>query len=148
MRELHNISAGHNCGEGVLIKTRVKKLRPIRAAPNLIVNAEARQRDPAGPRVAPESSHGWPCLRGTFLAFWPVTDQPASSIKRRKRAVKLGNFTALTLRRMGAYPIKRWPEERALGLAQPSDRSLLACWPPGGNLVNPMGYERTGEARD
>ena len=70
----------------------------------------------------------------------------ACSIKR-KRAVKLGGFTALPFRRRGRISIERWPEERAWGSRGRSDRNVLAhACRPAKNLAGPMGHERTGEA--
>jgi len=71
----------------------------------------------------------------------------ACLIKQRKQAVKLGGFTALTLPTEGGRnSIERWPEERALWPAWPSDRSMLGHAHAAGKiLADPMGHERTGE---
>ena len=65
----------------------------------------------------------------------------------KKAAVKLGDFTALTLPTEGASPSKG-----AAGGSEPSDRRgppTKACWlMPSGILADLMGHERTGEAHD
>jgi hypothetical protein len=70
----------------------------------------------------------------------------ACSIKRRKRAVKLGGFTALTLPTEGGVFHRKVAGGTSLRLARPSDRSLLVH--AEGTLVDPTGHERTGEAHD
>ena len=56
-------------------------------------------------------------------------------------------FSGLPFRRRGRNSIERWPEERALGPAWSSDRSLLGQAHAAGKiLADPMGHERTGEA--
>jgi hypothetical protein len=72
--------------------------------------------------------------------------RPACSIKRRKRAVKLGGFTALTLPTEGGVFHRKVAGGTSLRLARPSDRSLLVH--AEGTLVDPTGHERTGEAHD
>ena len=65
--------------------------------------------------------------------------------KRRKRAVKQGNLTALTFRRRGAYFHRKAAGGASLGAR--SDRSLLGHAHAAGKiLADPMGHERTGEA--
>ena len=74
----------------------------------------------------------------------------ACSIKQRKRAVKLGNLTALTLpTEGGVFPSKGSRRSKPWG---PRGPPTEACWlmlTRGGKiLADPMGHERTGEAHD
>ena len=67
----------------------------------------------------------------------------------KKAAVKLGDFTALTLPTEGGVFHRKVAGGTSLRLARPSDRSLLAHAHAAGKiLADPMGHERTGEAHD
>jgi len=71
---------------------------------------------------------------------------PLRLLKRRKRTVKLGDFTALTLPTEGAHSIERQPKRASLRThAALRPKPAGSCW-PSGILLDPMGHERTGEA--
>ena len=72
----------------------------------------------------------------------------ACSIKRRNRAVKLGDFTALTIPTEGGAFHRNKPEGANLGVraAPPTEACWLMLTRGGKILVGQMGHEGTGEA--
>jgi hypothetical protein len=87
---------------------------------------------------------GRKCPSTWTMRVWANRLGPRCSIKGRKRAVKLGGFTALTLATEGGiFPSKGSRNDRAFGAARPSDRSLLNALIRG--LADHMRHERTAE---
>ena len=84
---------------------------------------------------------------------WFVIPSPARDCWRRPVSKEIGGEVGGLHRPYpsdggGRIPSKGSRRKRALGSARPFDRSLLAHADAIKNLVDPLGYERTGEARD